>query len=543
MFDKTALDLRERSGFEALDGGLLLYRKYFITIQSGIFPLYLPFIIAIGFVPRSFLWIPALALWLFTPLLGHLALRPIAHTFFQLPGKAPWKGTLRGALGNVTWRRFSPWRHYILPVRVLEGLQGKRLRKRISYIRGGDLGTAFALNAVVFVCIIGMIGGMIVFTAAMFNFVPFAFHQNLDFQSPGVWHAVVITYALLLGLFEPAAAAMGFALYINRRVSLEGWDLEIAFSRWADRLSNRGTGLLVLLILLILPFKPAGLNAAERISNTVPKESLESVLSDKDFGGERERTGLRWKTTPEADESVWKNLFNSLGRNRPSFAAETLRILVIALIAAALIFLVWMNRGSLSAVFHRRIPVTEKEPPPITSPPSVAGYNRIDARNLYNKGLIREAWAMMYAGAVEAAERNIDDTPGFEATEGEWIRCLKTSSAAVTVPASTADSSAFSQAALSPKRKKSWAEIHGENLAAIIDRWRIAAYAHRDPGESAFREALAALDALDGFGGEIDINGKITHGNAPNTEPLTDKSTPDRSPAETSSPNGQGGPL
>ena len=120
MFDDTELELRERSGFEALDAGLLLYRCNFAAVQAGVAPFYLPLLIGIGFVPRSFLWIPAVALWLLTPLLGRLTLRPLAHAFFHRPGKASWKGLFRGAVGDVLWRRFSPWRHYVQPVRALE---------------------------------------------------------------------------------------------------------------------------------------------------------------------------------------------------------------------------------------------------------------------------------------------------------------------------------------------------------------------------------------------------------------------------------------
>jgi hypothetical protein len=45
-------------------------------------------------------------------------------------------------------------------------------------------------------------------------------------------------YAAAIAIVEPFYVAAGFALYLNRRTLLEGWDLELAFRRLAARLGD-----------------------------------------------------------------------------------------------------------------------------------------------------------------------------------------------------------------------------------------------------------------------------------------------------------------
>ena len=44
-----------------------------------------------------------------------------------------------------------------------------------------------------------------------------------------------IVYALVILALEPFYVAAGFALYLNRRTLLEGWDIELALRRIAER--------------------------------------------------------------------------------------------------------------------------------------------------------------------------------------------------------------------------------------------------------------------------------------------------------------------
>ena len=43
--------------------------------------------------------------------------------------------------------------------------------------------------------------------------------------------AMAIGYAIVIALLEPFYVASGFAMYLNRRVELEAWDIEQEFRR------------------------------------------------------------------------------------------------------------------------------------------------------------------------------------------------------------------------------------------------------------------------------------------------------------------------
>jgi hypothetical protein len=43
--------------------------------------------------------------------------------------------------------------------------------------------------------------------------------------------AIAIAYAVVIAVLEPFYVASGFAMYLNRRVELEAWDIEQEFRR------------------------------------------------------------------------------------------------------------------------------------------------------------------------------------------------------------------------------------------------------------------------------------------------------------------------
>jgi hypothetical protein len=46
-----------------------------------------------------------------------------------------------------------------------------------------------------------------------------------------------LLYFTAFGLVGPIYAAAGFTLYLNRRIELEGWDIELKFRRLTARLA------------------------------------------------------------------------------------------------------------------------------------------------------------------------------------------------------------------------------------------------------------------------------------------------------------------
>jgi hypothetical protein len=242
---QSALVLRRRSGWEACDSGVLLWRRNFPSLfLFSALPA-----AAIAFALRLFAdtpFVSYLVLWWSKPLWDRLILHVAAVRFFrpECPARLLFAGLgrdiLRGLPGDLLWRRFSPWRASRLPVRVLETLRGKAYRQRISFLREGGLGFCFFLTVFGFVLEYMVIGGEagFVFTMrSLFSETSVSdvkdFFLVFEYWFFWIW---CVTIVFLEGLF----VCMGFGLYINSRVCVEGWDIQLLLQK-AIR-AMRGSG-------------------------------------------------------------------------------------------------------------------------------------------------------------------------------------------------------------------------------------------------------------------------------------------------------------
>ncbi|MBV9891238.1 MAG: hypothetical protein JO090_10190, partial [Rhizobacter sp.] len=138
----------------------------------------------------------------------------------------------QGLLDALTIRRLSPWRSYVQPVLQLEGLRGKARRRRVGLILGSHRGAALAMQSA-FASVEAFI--------ALGAFMLASWLVPGDEQRPSVFDLLVSggdpwTLAYLLVCFaatvlvvEPFFVGSGFAMYLNRRVELEAWDIEQEF--------------------------------------------------------------------------------------------------------------------------------------------------------------------------------------------------------------------------------------------------------------------------------------------------------------------------
>ena len=85
-----------------------------------------------------------------------------------------------------------------------------------------------------------------------------------------------VVYLAAITAMEPFYVGAGFALYLNRRTLLEGWDIEIAFRRIAERqqaaskISPVVASLLLGLVLSVMLLAPAPSLAAEAAIVSTP---------------------------------------------------------------------------------------------------------------------------------------------------------------------------------------------------------------------------------------------------------------------------------
>jgi hypothetical protein len=237
----SALQLRRRSVWEAADSGILLWRHsfaYFIPFFA--IPVWIT-ACALLLLPDNFYFLSYLLLWWLKPLFGRLVLHVISRRFFGSPApsrlgelcRGLWGTMLRGLIGDLSWRRFSPARAAAMPIRVLEhiGPQQIRLRKK-ALVPGG-------LNFCTFLTTFGLcleamlLAGESMFTVLMMNMFPAL--SNLEYNIEIIKILFFIAFCFNYILVESLYVCMGFGLYINSRVEVEGWDLQILFNKFSER--------------------------------------------------------------------------------------------------------------------------------------------------------------------------------------------------------------------------------------------------------------------------------------------------------------------
>jgi hypothetical protein len=256
--DKIAVRLRPRTPYEATDLGFVLVRRFWRALSVGWLAGVLPFFVGAAIISAltPMFWLPLLGLWWLKPLFDRIALFVLSRSFF---GDVPELNrtlahALRGwrtlaTLSDLTWRRFNPYRSPAMPVRELEQLRGDEARRRLKLLLRRDVQTpALGLAAVgfivewVLVAASVLLLGMVIPdpTGADIGMKILGLF-NGDYEAPLLELYVFASYFVCVSVVEVVYVAAGFGLYVNRRVGLEAWDIELVFKRLARRL-RRGNG-------------------------------------------------------------------------------------------------------------------------------------------------------------------------------------------------------------------------------------------------------------------------------------------------------------
>ena len=249
-FEDFSLVLRGRGGWEALDLGMVIARRWRRAALAAWFATYAP--LGLLFSPLVFVapfW-GLLAFWWLKPFFDRILLYIYSRAVF---GDVP---TLRDALragreallspslwADLSYRRFSPSRSFDMPISVLEGQSGRRRSERIGILGARTHGYASWLT---FACanFVVVLEWMVMAGFGMLLPIGIASPRWFEISESGVhvegWMGVAVLAAMMIAdtLVEPLYVAAGFSLYLNRRSQLEGWDLELTFRRMRARLGH-----------------------------------------------------------------------------------------------------------------------------------------------------------------------------------------------------------------------------------------------------------------------------------------------------------------
>jgi hypothetical protein len=373
--DHIELALRRRSPWEAIDLGLVMVRQWRGPVYRVWLAVVLP--VALGILAALWAWPRAgmLAVWWLKPVADRVLLKLFSEATFGEPPtlREVWRSIpalLRGGglFSGLTFRRFSPYRSFELPMRQLEGQRGKALRLRNRTLSRKVAGYAFWL---MFVCV----HLVIIFEIGLAQLVgflipgdaPSGFSLFFGEDSLLSLHLLNAAWLVAESIVEPFYVAAGFSLYLNRRSELEGWDIEVAFRRMAEAHAGtasparrRGAAAVAVMLLAGAPLvftlpeasaeEASGENPAVVIGEA--RRVAQEVLSDPVFGRDVEEMTwrLRSKGTQdsgeELDERGWRQWFRRLATAFNWLAQGTRGVLYIAMAGALAAFLVVLYRYS-----------------------------------------------------------------------------------------------------------------------------------------------------------------------------------------------------
>lgn len=262
---QLAFQARNRTPWQVFDLTLLMTKQHFFALVKIVLSLYVPLAVLLYLaLPIEYVfWL----LWWIKPLIERPLLDYLAKASFSQKSttwqsiKSLKKLKIVSVIRMLTWCRFSPNRAYLAPLEQLEQLSGSRRSSRGNLMLGRcdhkqTFWIMFCVHAeMVFLCMIGLL---------IYNFLPTG--VTIDDQLDLINFSISPTLELLYGICYLFAVIMvmpyfvtgSFLMYLNSRIKLEGWDIELAFKR----IARFGTAAFLVCI-LISPISSFDLHAQE----------------------------------------------------------------------------------------------------------------------------------------------------------------------------------------------------------------------------------------------------------------------------------------
>ena len=468
--ERLSIALRPRGGWESIDLGFQMARRWWRPVWGAWLAVYLPAAAAIHLLVFWSPLVAALLLWWLKPVFDRFVLHVVSRAVF---GTVPtvretlgaWREILSPGLGAaLTGLRLQPARAALLPVWQLERQTGRAAAARRATL-GRRLAGGFGITVLglhfeaVFFFSLALVGALLEPAGAGGGF-EFSEVFRERGEEPGQWWDLYdsLYYVAAVSIVEPLYVAAGFALYLNRRAALEGWDIELRLRRLDARLGRASALVAVLALAFALGLGAPSPASAEARSAA---EEIREVLRAPEFQEYRERG--RWvyrgDRAERGDATAESSDLDFLGKLAQLLADLQQYLLWTLVVVAAVAFAVLLHRR---APRWFAPPAAKYRPPdalfglalaPESLPDDVAGA----AAELVRAGRLREALALLYRGALSVLVHR-DHVPLAEGdTEGDCVRAAR---GALPEPAAA-------------------------YFARLVQAWTHAAYAGRPPDADA----------------------------------------------------------
>jgi hypothetical protein len=495
--EKIALTLRPRQGWEAVDLGFRMAMRWARPLWAVWFTVFLPVAAVLSFALAEHPWIAALLVWWLKPLYDRYLLFVLSRAVFgatpSLRETLAASGTIlrSGVVLSLLTRFIDFSRSFNLPVVQLEGQRGAaaRARRKLLGIRAGGFAVGLTIICIHFewVVMYGLFGLRLLFETDVQWGQQASEDATFWWENVDQWWGLTesLFYFAALSVIEPFYVAGGFALYLNRRVMLEAWDIELSLKRFAARYAPIVVALAVLGAIpaamppAVAQVPETGVSQAEAATengeavdaeetaqddgeaeasgtsndadegeavdaeariddcdegddcdrqryqavDTEIRREAHKILAEPDFGSQREIK--RWKRIGASDDEDEDREESSADPSAALMAiGELFRILAYLVLAAIVIGLVY----ALLRLWLGAAPTPVPSAPPAVlfglaiAPESLPEDVAAAARALIAEGKLREALSLLYRGALSNLVHVRGMRIGRGATEGDVQR-------------------------------------------------------------------------------------------------------------------------
>lgn len=302
QLDRITIALRPRPARQALDLGFALLHARAATVYKAWLALWLPLVacaamLTVARPDYAALWI--LLPWWCKPLLERAPLYVLSRQVFGedvtwAQAVRAWPGQLGGGWIRMLtwWRPFMAGRGLYQPVWQLEQARGAAATRRRAVIGRDGAGSAaylFGIACLLFEAVlhIGMLAFVGMFTDED-QFHMFSYITGSQTDSLAMQLLPLACYAIGGAIIGPIYGACCFTLYLNRRATLEAWDIELVLRQIRAPGARRGQPVaawmaaLVAPLALMLAMLPAPPAQAQAIQDAADKAVHQAVSGADD---------------------------------------------------------------------------------------------------------------------------------------------------------------------------------------------------------------------------------------------------------------------
>ncbi|MFC3121127.1 hypothetical protein [Agaribacter flavus] len=513
QLDKLAVSVEAKTSWQSFDLGCRVAIKHYLKLLLIWIVPALPIFIISCLINLMYGW---LIFWLCKPIYERGQLYFLSHAVFA--SRPSFMHLLKAlpsqikpmCLSSLTIRRLAPSRSFDLAVLLLEKLTGEMRSKRLKVLHSSkDNNTAWWTIC----CIHWEFFIALAFLVTLNMLLPQEFSDtilffNMDYASTTELIAQNLSMFVGAAIVAPFYVSGGFIAYLNRRVHLEAWDIELGFKKWRQQANLQESTLgkntnsvgsksikALVITFCLLTFSNHGLfgqsamaqdtsdentldtqNEAPKFSEAQGtkreeiKSSLTTLMEAPPFGGKETVTNYRWKRKEsdakddsDFDFSKWAKIGATL--------ANSLEIIMWFVFIFTFSYILYRNWQNISQFFS--VPTSEN--PPLELPTFISSKftdklpTDISAaiHDAIAKGEYRFALSLLLrASLTHLSQANVRITRSM--TENECLQAIKSSSSAST-----------------------YAYMH-----RLFHAWMKMAWAHQLPDEQALRKLNTEFSAL-----------------------------------------------